>query len=294
MGNISPAAPAQEAQTAIPWLDHGGSGDLLHFLHANGYPPACYAAFLHELTASNHVIGMLLRPLWPGSRPEEISDWHPLTGDLRRFLNERAASPIFGVGHSIGAIVSLRLALAEPERFRALVLLDPVLFPPWFIGFWNLMRWVGLGHQVHPLIPTARRRRSRFSDLEAVFKGYRRRSVFRYFSDANLRTYIQGITRPGPEGGYELVYSPEWEAHIYYTGVWRDLELWRDLPRLQVPTLIVRGAETDTFWGWSARLARLRQPRIRIHTLERSTHLLPLERPEAVNDIVQSFLKEVT
>jgi pimeloyl-ACP methyl ester carboxylesterase len=277
----------------IPYIDHGGSGAPLHFLHANGYPPACYAPFIAELKRSHHVLGMLLRPLWPASQPEELDDWHPLSDDLRSFLEEQRLGPVIGVGHSIGAIVSLRLALHDPQRFRALILLDPVLFPPHIIVFWNLMRWLGLGYRVHPLIPIALKRRRTFDDLEAVFQGYRRRPIFRYLSDENLRIYISGITRPRPQGGYELAYSPEWESRIYYTGVRRDLEIWRDLPGLKVPTLIVRGAETDTFLNRTARLVKRRQPGIRIHTLERSTHLLPLECPGEVYEVVQSYLKEV-
>ncbi len=293
MVNTSLVRAVETLPSGIPYLDHGGRGDTLHFLHANGYPPSCYAPLIGELRQGHHVLGMLLRPLWPGSRPDEIQDWHPLSEDLRRFLDELRLGPVIGVGHSIGAIVSLRLALREPERFKALVLLDPVLFPPGFIVMWNLMRWVGLGHRTHPLIPTALRRRRTFDDLETVFQGYRRRSIFRFFSDDHLRILISGLTRPRPEGGFELAYSPEWESHIYYTGVWRDLELWRDLPRLQVPTLILRGAETDTFLSGSARLVHRRQPDIRIQTLENSTHLLPLECPRQVNEIIRSFLTEV-
>src|SRR5574340_598626 len=119
------------------YTDHGGTGERLHFLHANGYPPGCYREFLDCLRQDYHVFGMLLRPLWENSRPEEIDDWNPLSDDLAQFLDQQKCGPVIGVGHSIGAIVSLRLAIQQPERFRVLVLLDPVLFPPHFIALWN-------------------------------------------------------------------------------------------------------------------------------------------------------------
>jgi pimeloyl-ACP methyl ester carboxylesterase len=108
-----------------------------------------------------------------------------------------------------------------------------------------------------------------------------------------LVAYIAGIASRRPDGGYELQYSPEWEAHIYDTGVRRDMDIWRGLPGLDVPVLIIRGAETDTFGQRAARLVQRRNPAIRVETLERSTHLLPLERPHEVFDIMQSFLKEI-
>lgn len=277
----------------IPFIDHGGTGQPLHFLHANGYPPACYEPLFDLLRNQYRVFGMTLRPLWPDSKPEELRDWNPLSDDLLNFLDEQKVGPLLGVGHSIGAIVTLRAAFKQPERFRALVLLDPVLFVPSFILTWNLARLLGVGHRVHPLIPSALKRRRHFDNLDVVFRGYRKRDVFRYFSDESLRTYIAGIARPLEGGGFELAYSPEWEAHIYYTGVWRDMELWRGLPRLQVPTLIIRGAETDTFLERAGALIKRRQPKVQVVTVPQSTHLVPLERPAEVFEIMQSFLKEI-
>ena len=276
----------------IPQFDFGGAGVPLHFLHANGYPPECYKPLLELLQTQYHIFGMKLRPLWDDSRIEEINDWHPFSDDLQGFLTTGGFAPAIGVGHSIGGIVTLRTALRDPGKFRALVLLDPVLFMPAFLVGWNLVRAIGLGEKTHPLIAGAKRRRRTFDDLESIFRSYRSRNVFKYMSDENLRIYIEGITVQRPDGGYELVYSPEWEAHIYLTGL-RDFDLWRDLPNLKVPTLIIRGAETDTFLERNANLVKKKNQKIKIVTLERSTHLLPLERPQEVFEIMQSFLKEI-
>jgi pimeloyl-ACP methyl ester carboxylesterase len=274
----------------IPHFDLGGNGERLHFLHANGYPPNCYKSFLELLKTQSHVFGMLLRSLWKDSNPNEVEDWKPFSDDLLQFLAS-ASYPVIGVGHSIGAIVTLRAALRDPDKFRAIILLDPVLFVPSRLVLWNFFRAVGLGNKVHPKIPGALKRRRYFDNLDLVFRGYRKRSVFRYMSDESLYDYIQGITRQSEHGGYELLYSPEWESRIYFTGL-RDFDIWRDLPRLQVPTLFIRGAETDTFLENAAKLVKRKQPGARLETLEKSTHLLPLERPREVFDIMQSFLYE--
>lgn len=281
---------ALSALSPIPFFDLESSGQSLHFLHANGYPPECYQPFLERLRSQYHVFGMLLRPLWKDSKPEETRRWHPFSDDLLHFL-ETQPTPVIGVGHSIGAIVTLRAALRDPSKFRALILIDPVLFIPRFLIVWYIARALGLADRFHPLIPGAKKRRRTFSDLETVFRSYRNRSIFRYMSDENLQTYIRGITRKTTDG-YELVYSPEWESQIYRTGM-QDFDIWRDLPKLEVPTLFIRGAETDTFLQKAATLVKRRQPKVRVETLERSTHLLPLERPQEVFDIMQSFLKSM-
>jgi pimeloyl-ACP methyl ester carboxylesterase len=272
----------------IPYFDFGGSGLRLHFLHANGYPPACYKSFLELLQTEYHVFGMYLRPLWKDSNPNDIRDWKPLSEDLLQFL-EAQPEPVIGVGHSIGAIVTLRAALHNPAKFRALVLIDPVLYVPSFMTNWHIVRLLGLGDTLHPLITNTLRRRRLFDDLETVFRRYRGRSVFRYMNDENLRQYIEGITRK-IDSKYELVYSPEWEAQIYRTGM-QDFDIWRALPNLNVSTLIIRGAETDTFKENAASFVKRKQPKIRVETLNQSTHLLPLEHPRSVFEITQSFLK---
>lgn len=250
----------------------------LVFLHANGYPPAAYTPLLRRLGEHFFVRAPFQRPLWPQSDPQSLKDWKPLSQDLLDFLEE--TGPAVVAGHSMGGIAALRGALLRPESFRALALLDPVLFPPLTIAAWNFIRLFGLGEGLHPLINTAKKRRRAFDDLERLFNGYRRRRAFRYFSDEALRVYVQAIACPCAQGGWQLCYSPEWEVRIYLTGISPDLELWRGLKHLRPPTLIVRGAETDTFLPAAARQVARLNPAIAIHTLERSTHLLPLECPE--------------
>jgi pimeloyl-ACP methyl ester carboxylesterase len=273
------------------FVEYGGFGLPLHFLHANGYPFFCYEPFLNLLQTEYSVFGMSLRPLWEDAKPEDIDDWHIFSEDLLHFLSNYNAGPVIGVGHSIGAVVTLRAAMRDPSKFRALILLDPVLFVPSRLVLWKFVRAIGLGNKVHPKIAGALKRRRTFDDLDLVFRGYRNRAVFRYMSDESLRAYITGMTGPSQNGGFELLYSPEWESRIYLTGL-RDFDIWRDLPKLKVPTLFLRGAETDTFLENAAKLVKRKQPKARIETLGKSTHLLPLERPSEVFDIMQSFLPE--
>jgi pimeloyl-ACP methyl ester carboxylesterase len=273
-------------------FDFGGTGQPLHFLHANGYPPDCYKPLFELLKTEYHVFGMHLRPLWGDAKPEDIHNWHPLSDDLRLFLSSRA-DPVIGVGHSIGGTVTLRAALRDPGKFRAMVLIDPVLFVPRFMAMWHTIRMLRLGDRLHPLIVGAKKRRRTFDDLDTVFRGYRSRTIFRYMSDESLRAYIEGITKPKADGGFELVYSPEWEVQIYRTNM-HDHDIWRNLPKLEVPTLIIRGAETDTFLEDAAKLVKRKQPKVRIEALSQSTHILPLERPKEVFEIMQSFLSLVS
>lgn len=279
------------------YFDLGGDGAPLHFLHANGYPPECYQPLFERLQNQYRVFGMKLRPLWDGSTPNGLKSWHPFSDDLLRFLSAPPSTAlrsaqgggVIGVGHSVGGIVTLRAAMREPERFRALVLLDPVFFIPPILLMWKFTLALGIEDRAYLPTSTALKRRREFDELETVFQKYRRLSVFRFMSDASLKAYINGITAPKEGGGFRLVYPPEWEAHIYRVSL-NDFDLWRGLPKLNVPTLIVRGAETDTFLRSAERLVKRRNPKIQVHTLQNATHILPLEHPRETAEIIRDFV----
>lgn len=277
----------------IPQFEYGNHGSPMHFLHANGYPPDCYQPLLDLLKPQYHLFGMTLRPLWPDAEMKEIKNWIPFTDDLLRHLSKKGSEPVIGVGHSIGATVTLRAAIREPSKFRAIILLDPVIFTPSFIRLWMFLYTIGLGKKLHPRVAGALKRRKTFDNLETLFRSYRTREVFKYMSDKNLLQYIEGITKPKTDGGYELVFSPEWESHIYLTGL-QDLDLWRALPKLKVPVLVIRGSESDTFLEKSAKLMKRKNPNIQIEVLEKATHILPLEHPGKVFDLICNFLKEAS
>ena len=276
----------------IPHFDFGGDKSPMHFLHANGYPPECYKPLLELLQKQHHLFGMKLRPLWDDAKIEDVKSWNIFSDDLLRFLPTVTPDSAIGVGHSIGAVVTLRAALRNPKKFRALVLFDPVLFMPSFIAMWKVIYALGLGSRIHPKVSGALKRRKTFDNLETVFHGYRTREVFKYMTDENLKIYIEGITKPKSDGGYELAFSPEWESHIYLTGL-QDFDIWNAMHKLEMPTLIIRGAESDTYSKRADNLIKKKNPKIQIEVLEKATHILPLEYPQEVFDIMNKFLKEI-
>ncbi|HEY5983132.1 MAG TPA: alpha/beta hydrolase [Anaerolineales bacterium] len=271
-------------------MDLGGSGPSLVFLHANGYPPACYKPLLDFLARNFHVSAILQRPLWPNSAPDNLNSWHVLSDDLLDFLDELRFDRVVAVGHSLGAVVALRAALTAPDRFGALILIDPVLKGIPAILACRILRLLGLSVQAQPQVRSALRRRRDFADDCTAFDGYRRQDVFRGISDAGLRTMIAGMTVATTQGSRKLIYSPEWEARIYATAVCNDLDLWWRISRLSVPTLIVRGAASRTFTHATYCAVHAINHRIRLQTIPNSSHLVPLECPRSVSETALAFL----
>jgi len=269
--------------------DFGGSGPLIHLAHANGFPPGTYRPFVRTLTDRYHVVGLPARPLWPGSRPEDLPDWHLMADDLIQGLDGLGVRGILGIGHSMGGVATLWAAVRRPDLFRALVLIDPVILPPLFSQAFRWLRWVRLNPR-QGMIRQALRRRRVWPDRQACFERYRSKPHFARWSDESLWAYVEAVTRRRPDGQVELVYPPEWEARIYATV---PTDVWKTIPRLQQPVLIVRGECSQTFLPQSLAGMVRRLPHARSVVIPGAGHLVPMEKPEATGAVVREFLEEV-
>lgn len=266
----------------IPFLEFGAGPDL-HFAHANGFPPSTYRQFLTQLGSRYHIMAMAQRPLWPGEAPEQLEGWYQLAGDLIRFLDEHGLQGIVGAGHSLGAVVTMVAALARPDLFQKLVLIEPVFLPPPMLA-------AAAAHPEQafeiPLVHIARRRRYHWPSRQAAFTHFRKKEVFSRFSDTALRDYVEhGLEECGER--FELRFSREWEARFYGTP---PLEVWEQIPRIQHPTLAVRGAKTDTLMMPAWELWQELQPGAQFVEIPNAGHLVPMEKPVELTTAVAAFL----
>lgn len=274
-----------------PLLELGGSGPLLHLACANGFPPESYAPLLAPFLPRHRVVCFPPRALWPGigSPPEEAGSWWELAEDLLSGLEAHDLTAVIGVGHSFGAVATMLAATREPSRFRALVMLDPTMFPPDQMAEVEASRARGEEPRF-PLVEGALKRRGRFTTPEEAFHYWRRRPLFTDWSDDALRRYVAAMLVPSDDGGgYRLRWTPAWEAWYYrsfYPGSWRDLE--RLDPHL--PVLVVRGARSDTFFPESEAEFRRRRPETSFAVLPDHGHLFPLAAPATTAEMMQQWL----
>lgn len=266
-------------------LENAGTAPVLHFAHANAYPPAAYLPFLRHLQNNYHILAAEHRPLWQGSHPNELHSWHLIGDDLIHFLDQQNCQAILGVGHSLGAVTTLYAATKRPDLFRAVVLIDPVFFHPHFLAAIT-------AHQHHlqpedtPLVRTALNRRSRWASHAEAFTHLRSKRVFARLSDEALWAYIQGGLQENADGQVELRFPPAWEARIYSLA---PTDIWELLPQLSQPTLAIRASESDTLLPEAWQLWQKTQPHATFIELPESDHLLPLSHPNQIAQLIFDF-----
>nr|MBC7244371.1 alpha/beta hydrolase [Chloroflexota bacterium] len=286
--NTDPETKLLRSPSGIPYVDWGGQGPLVHFAHANGFPPGTYSAFVKLLIPQFHVLGMECRALWGNQDPAQFRHWRELGDDLARFLLEMQWHGVVAIGHSLGAVTSLLCAVAHAELIRALVLIDPVILPPHLAPVWALAMSLRLNRRAH--LPTgARRRRMEWPNKEVLFRAYRAAPVFARWQDDFLRDYITSGTKEHPSGSVYLRYPREWEARIFETV---PPDVWLDIPRLRrLPLLVIRGQHSDTYTKSAMRWMQWLLPHGRFLEIEGADHFVPMSKPEETAEAIRSFVK---
>ena len=148
--------------------DFGGEGTPVLFAHANGYPPASYRQLLGRLTGSCRVVAVRHRPLWGAPEPPAGRlRWSAFAEDLLASVEATGLERPWLLGHSMGGTIGLLATGLAPERFRGLLLMDPVFLPTRFVLGARLTPRRRLERM--PMIRRALARPQHFADEAAAF-----------------------------------------------------------------------------------------------------------------------------
>jgi pimeloyl-ACP methyl ester carboxylesterase len=272
---------------AIPFVDFGGSGEIIHFAHANGFPPETYRQFIGNLTPDYRVTGMKFRPLWPNSDPHAFRHWETAADDLIQFLDQQGLSNIIGIGHSFGGIATLLASIKRPNLFKQLVLIEPVVLPGWVYVMTKLLPRFLLV-KANPVVKKTLVRTEQWDNRKQAFRQFRSKQVFSKIKDNALWDYVNAATHENPDESVSLTFSKDWEAQIYMT----FSSQWKNLDNVTVPYLAIRGESSDTIskavWAkWKSR-NRIGE----FFEVENTGHLIPLEKPVLLTKIIKEYLSK--
>lgn len=221
-------------------------------------------------------------PLAPGT--ESIAGdyhWQNIVDDMAAFMDAFALSGIPVIGHSMGAAAAVYLSATRPEYISKLVLIEPIIMPTGVQMDEDRRAQMAEG---------ARRRRTVWPSLEEMLAAYRQRSTFEHWRPDILRLYAEEGTFQRGDGQFELKCPGEVEAQMFENSA--SLDIWDILPRVDCPTLVLRGERTEGFLSMVAAGAAQRIPNARLATIASAGHLSPMERPEAVTQEILAFLGE--
>ena len=269
----------------IPFIEFGGTGSTLHIAHANAYTAGSYRLLGQQLTTQHRVLAMRQRPTWPNSDPSQLERWSDLVPDLISFLDQENLPEVIGVGHSMGGVVTMFAAIQHPERFKAIVLIDPVFLRPEY----SALLWNAAGEPtgaMPPIAQIAQRRQDSWPSREAAFAHLRPKRVFAGISDEALADFIEDGLADAKEG-VRLAYPKAWEARVYARAPY---EVWDCLPQVRVPMLIIYAEHSDVLNDELIDRVKTLNPGTTAVKVADSSHLVPMEKPVEVAQIILDWL----
>lgn len=276
-----------------PIYQFGGDGPLIHLATANGFPPQIYKPLIDPLTKHYQVVSLPPRALWrEESVPEQWINWRDsVAQDLIAGMRAHNLHNLVGIGHSIGGVATLIAALAEPNRFKGVILLDPTILPKLYLRIVTFFRLFGV-RMSHGLAERAEKRRIDFDSVEDGYTYFRGKKLFADWPDETVQLYAESLV-PGENGRMTLVWPREWEAYYFrtlYTGVWRELPKLRG----KVPVLTIRGQQSNTlFPREAARMQRI-LPEMSYAEIAGHGHLFPQSAPNETRRIIEDWLVNLT
>lgn len=211
---------------------------VLLIAHASGFHAHAYLPLATRLAPPFHVFGMDFRGHGDTPRPDDWQvDWGRYGDDALAVADAVAelGDGLVGFGHSMGGAGLLMAASRRPDRFRLLVLFEPIVYPP------DSDRPEG----PNQLVAGARRRRASFPSIDAAIDNYAAKPPLDAFDPAALDAYVRYGFAPTIDGddrdgsAVRLKCEPEHEARTFEQGALH--RTWELLGDIEVPTVVIAG-----------------------------------------------------
>ena len=252
-------------------------------LHATGFHARCWDGVIRALGAGVHVIAVDQRGHGRSTKAPPY-DWGEYGADAGALVEALDLDDIVGVGHSMGGHAIVQAAGAQMERFRALLLVDPVILDPGAYAMPVSFRCA----DDHPVA----RRRNRWATPQEMFDRFKDRHPFNVWVPEILMDYCRfGVVPDGDD--FVLGCPPQVEAAIYAGSSGRDIR--SIIERVTDPVVVLRakarsagrdrppGSGTMDFTRsptWAGLAAAFPNGRD-VHYPD-VTHFMPMQAPELV------------
>ncbi len=261
-----------------------GEQPRLLISHATGFHGRCYGPLVAELAATGGdptadaldyrghgdttlPAGMPIS--WDAFADDALAVAADIAG-RRAGRSDGASRPLVGFGHSMGGACLLAAAARQPDRFAALVVYEPIVFPPTMAAG---------EHGSNPLVSGARRRRRSFpSYADALDNFAAKRPLGRFRADA-LEAYVHDGFRP-VDDGVTLKCTPEVEAETFEAA--SEHRIWDQLPSITTPVIVLGGRRDGSPPPEVAEPVAERLPTATFRRLEHLDHFGPMTHPDEI------------
>jgi pimeloyl-ACP methyl ester carboxylesterase len=279
----APAGDGGASPCTLAVWEWPGEDPPLLFCHATGFHGRSWDHIVRRFPG-RHTLALDFRGHGRSGKPAPPIPWRHFAHDLLAVAQHFGIRRALGVGHSMGGHAVVSAAIAQPEIFAALLLVDPVIFPPaWYSA---------------PLPDSSfiARRRNRWASPREMFDRFRARPPFATWQPEALQDYCDYALLPDGDS-FVLACPPAVEAAIYCLCNTPECNLYAGIPSLRQPVTVLRaGAGVSAATGVLDLSASPTAPDLatrfahgRDVFLPHRNHYIPMEAPELVAAEIAHF-----
>lgn len=260
------------------------------FLQGNGFPVQCYGPALRPLLDRATVHGINLRGQGNSPYPAPILNWYGHLDDLKTYLSRNFNPPYLLAGHSMGAVLAMKLACELPQAVSGLLLLEPPI--PFVRNHPNLDK---IAVHLEGMAARATARMARWNSREEAGAYLRDRGLYKDWVEGCMDLFMAHGIHPGGDvvdgdaangGAVELASTPSAEADAYLghpgAGIF-------DLPeKIQTPVVMLRGENSDISRDAMVELSGMFSVSV-LYTIA-GKHTFPMENPAETGKVLSSAL----
>ncbi|WP_396586283.1 alpha/beta fold hydrolase [Bermanella sp. R86510] len=272
------------------WRTRFSGKPVIVFLHGNGFSSLTYKPMLDILSQDFD----LIVPDLPGHGDSGYGEGFDVWNDAAKFMSSvlnnlshqiQATTPIFGLGHSYGGVITGLMAGNDEKRFKKIMLLDPVIFSKGMLSVMTAGDLFGLLERT-PLAKQARARTTQWSSKQEAFDYFHERGTFKGWREDALQAYVDHALVSNDEG-VQLKCPTSIESKIFAS---YPKKLWSSLSKVSSPCKILVAEKSFPFIARSVeKLSRLRP-----YSSERieGGHCFMQENPEVAAEHVKQWFLE--
>jgi pimeloyl-ACP methyl ester carboxylesterase len=275
-----------------------GEGKPLLFLH--GFPQFWFLwrRQLEDLGSDHAVYAPDMRGYNLSCRPAEVEAYRMrhLLRDVVELTEKLDLAPLTLVGHDWGGIVAWAFALKHPQLLERLVIIDG---PPPFTWARDLRESPKQRDAVNYMLefskpspePEEMMAANGFSLMDNLMLRIGGRGA--QLSDSERAAYHEAWSQPGAlRGGLNYYRAARMGEQVAAGGVPEEYAGKITSQTVEVPTLVIWGANDAALLPTLTRGLSEWVPRLRVEIVPGAGHWVPYERPEAVNALIREFVDQ--
>jgi lipase len=268
----------------LPYLYYEGEASSILFAHATGFLPWLWHPVIKQLVPQNQIWVPYICNYRECDPEKGGLSWDIIAKDISTFCRSLKVKNPLVVGHSMGSTVLTIAAADYGIEPRGMILIEPIFLPEELYSMEATVK-------DHPLASKSIKRTNHWNNEEEAWAYLKSKSLFSDWDEEVLALYLKYGMEKQRAGDLKLTCTPESEAAMFMGGWSRNP--WPLLDKLTCPVLVVEGEKSENkhFIDLKKAVSLLRHGKYK--SVEGAGHLIPMQKPKEVAQIIKEFLAEI-